>query len=325
MSFNSSSGVWSSDTIQVNYKQNHLRLDIAALGFFNTNEYVYEYRMKSLDTAWETTNNPTGINYTLQPGDYTLQVKVHPALSPNEVSYKNFSIIITPPWWQTWWFKIVAFIGLIAAIYFVIYRYNRNKYLNKIRTLETQQQIQTERERISRELHDNIGAQLSFIVSNIDWTIDSAGNMTKEEEKQRLTSINTTAKNVMSNLRESIWALNKEKITLEEFADKLKAYIQNIIALKPGLEFISQENIKTNITFSPTETLNIFRICQEVINNVIKHASATCLKIFITSDAEQNFLIQIEDNGKGFDVAGSMNGYGLENIKRKGTVVSIFK
>ncbi len=311
----SASGIWFANSIKLNYKQNRLRFDIAAMGMLNVNEYVYQYRLTDFDTTWQTTYQPTNINYVLQPGNYTLEIKCHPLLSANEVFTKNFSITITPPYWQTWWFRAIVFACIVAVIYFSVYRYNRSKYLRKIRLLETQQQIQTERERISRELHDNIGSQLSFIISNIDWTIDSSERMTKAEEMQRLAAINDTAKNVMSNLRESIWALNKEKITLEEFADKLKHYIQNIIELKPGLELVSKENIRSNISFSPTETLNLFRICQEVINNIIKHAQATLIKIYISSD-ENKFSILIEDNGKGFDVHEQLNGhYGLQNMQ----------
>lgn len=314
--FNSSSGIWFGDTIQLNYKQNHLRFDIAALGFFNTNEYEYEYRIIGLDSIWEKSNNLTGINYTLQPGSYTLEVKSHPVLSLNETSLKNFTIIISPPWWQTWWFRIGASVFAIALIYFIIYRYNRKKYLDKIREFEAHKQIQSERERISRELHDNIGSQLSFIISNIDWAIENKDNIKKEDEKKNLSAINDTARNVMGNLRESIWALNKEKITLEEFADKLKAYIQNIISLKPAIQFISEENIQSNISFSPIDALNIFRICQECINNVFRHSGATILKLNIVSATPQNFCINIEDNGKGFDVEQNMSGhYGLENMK----------
>lgn len=324
ISYNSSSGIWHGDDIQLTYKQNRLRFDAAAMGMLNVNEYVYQYRMIGFDTVWQTTYQPTNINYILQPGNYTFEIKCHPLLSAADEFSKSFSIIITPPFWQTWWFRITASVFALGIIYFVVYRYNRSKYLKKIRVLETQQQIQTERERISRELHDNIGAQLSFIISNIDWAIDSAGNISRDEEKQRLQSINSTARNVMGNLRESIWALNKEKITLEEFADKLKAYIQNIIELKPGLEFISHENIQMNISLSPTETLNIFRICQEVINNVIKHAAASVLKIFISSDANGKFSILIEDNGKGFDVKKNFNGhYGLQNINHRAAELNL--
>ncbi len=313
-SYNPSSGIWSSDSITLNYRQNRLRFDIAAMGMLNANEYVYQYRLKGLDTSWQTSYEPTNISYTLQPANYTLEIKCHPLLSSGQVFTKNFTIVITPPFWQTWWFRILILALAIAMVYFFIYRYNKNKYLKKIRQLETQHQIQTERERISRELHDNIGSQLSLMISNIDWTIDSVDKIPRSEEIQRLSSINSVARNVMTNLRESIWALNKEKITLDEFADKLKAYIQNITEIKPGLEFISHESIKSTINFPPTETLNIFRICQEVINNIIKHADATLIEISIAGEIDQTFSITITDNGKGFD-ASVQKGYGLENMR----------
>jgi ligand-binding sensor domain-containing protein/two-component sensor histidine kinase len=315
VSQNTSSGIWFGDAIKLNYKQSHLHFGVAAMGMLNANEYVYQYRLSGFDTIWQTTYRPTNLNYILQPGNYTLEIKCHPLFSRNVVFTKSFSIIITSPFWQTWWFAAIEFVCIVAVIYFSVYRYNRSRYLRKIRLLETQQQIQTERERISRELHDSIGTQLSFIISNIDWTIDSSERMTKAEEMQKLTSINEAAKNVMSNLRESIWALNKEKITIEEFADKLKLYIKNILELRPGLELVSKENIRSNISFSSTETLNLFRICQEVINNAIKHAQATLIKIYIWSD-ENKFSILIEDNGKGFDVSQQVNGhYGLQNMR----------
>ena len=318
VSFNSSSGIWFGDTIQLSYKQNNLHFDIAALGFFNADEYFYQYRIKQLDSLWEKSNNLSGINYTLPPGKYVLEVKCHPALSPDQITLKNFVIIITPPWWQTWWFIILAFVLMIFSIYLIIYQYNRKKYIAKIQALETQQQIQNERERISRELHDNIGSQLSFIISNIDWAIENKQQLDKEDEKKNLSHINDTARNVMSNLRESIWALNKETISFEEFADKLKAYIQNITALKRSMQFISEENISYNILFQPIDALNIFRICQECISNVIKHSKATILTLTIHSSSFNNFEIVIEDNGKGFDVEQNISEhYGLENIKHR--------
>lgn len=330
------------DEIKLNYLQNRLRFSIAALGLFNTSEYVYQWRIKNLDTVWETSNRPEGINYTLQPGDYTLEIKCHQALSSGNYFFKSIHIIITPPWWQTWWFRTAVFIFIVGVVYLFVHSYNRKKYLTKIRVLEMQQQLQNERERISRELHDNIGSQISFIISNIDWTIEGHEKMNKEEKRKMLGSIHDTAKNVMGNLRESIWALNKEKITLEEFADKMKAYIRNLLSMKPDIQFETEENIQSNISFSPVDALNIFRICQECITNVIRHAEASVLKLKIESKTENNFLIEISDNGKGFEQHQNQEGhFGLQNINHrakemgaqisiktghaKGTTVSIYK
>ncbi len=312
---NPSTKIWRGDTITLNHNQNRLQFDFAALGLFNNNEYLYKYRLKGFEESWQSTHQPTAIKYNLAPGKYTLEIVCSPVLSSNSIFKKNIAIIIKPPWWQTWWFSLLAVIATAGIIALIAAQYNRRKYLQKIRALQLQYQLQIERERISRELHDNIGAQLSFISSNIDWVIDRNEDLPKEQELQQMKAINETAKNVMSNLRETIWALHKEAITLNEFSDKLKVYIQNVIRLKPDIKFRSEENIIKNIVFTPAETLNIFRICQEIINNVIKHAEATLLKLLIYSD-EKSFSILIEDNGKGFNQSEKLNGhYGLENIK----------
>lgn len=303
------------DTIVLKYNQNRLQFDFAALGLLNNNEYLYKYRLEGFEENWQTTHHPTEIKYNLTPGKYVLQIECSLAFSSNNPVKKNITIIIHAPWWQTWWFKMSVAIIVIAAISLLVVQYNYKRYIQKIRALESLHQVQTERERISRELHDNIGAQLSFISSNIDWVIDRHGGLIKEKEIQQMKTINATAKNVMMNLRETIWALNKEEITLQEFSDKLKAYIQSILQLQPTLNFETEERIKKNWLFTPTETLNIFRTCQEVINNVIKHAEATVIKLFIYSD-ESSFQIRIEDNGKGFKLSEKLNEhYGLQNMK----------
>ena len=119
VSQNSSSGIWVGDAIKLSYKQNRLRFDIAAMGMLNVNEYVYQYRLADADTTWQTTYQPTNINYTLQPGNYTLEIKCHPLLSSKEEFTKNFSIIIIPPFWQTWWFR--TFIFVLLALFILLF------------------------------------------------------------------------------------------------------------------------------------------------------------------------------------------------------------
>ena len=309
--------VWRNDSIILRYNQNYLQFDIAAFGQLNTDEYTYHYRLRRLEDKWQTTNKPTNIRYVLQPGSYLLEIRCTPIFSSNHIFKKTITIIISPPWWMTWWFRILVIACFVGIVAFIVRQYLRRQYQKKLAALQLQQEIQNERDRISRDLHDNIGAQLSFISSNIDWIIDKNNEMGKEETLKQMYAINTTAKNVMSNLRETIWALHKEEITLLEFSDKLKAYIQNILQLQSGLEFISEEKIGRNFILTPTEMLNIFRICQECINNVLKHADATLLKLMVQSD-EKYFYIIIEDNGKGFNSTETVSGhYGLINMKHR--------
>ena len=303
------------DTIILKHFENRLQFDLAALGILNNNEYLYQYRLAGFDNTWQTTHYPTAIKYNLSPGTYVLKVVCSAALSKGNLFKKNIVIIIKLPWWKSWWFLTLAIIFLIGAVAFIVFYYNHRKFIQKIRALELQHQIQLERERISRELHDNIGSQISFISSNSDWLIDKNQELDKNDELAQLKEINVTAKNVMMNLRETIWTLQKEEITLLEFFDKLKSYVLNILHLKPGIVFKAEEKITEDFVLTPLETLNIFRICQECITNVVKHSGADFLKIFVYSD-EKSYNILIEDNGKGFNKEQKLNDhFGLANMK----------
>jgi signal transduction histidine kinase len=314
--YNSFGGAWRSDSITLAYNQNHFQFDIAAIGLLNPNEYVYKYRLYSFEEPWQTTHQPTSIRYTLQPGNYILEINCSPILSPNSIFSKKIYITINVPWWQTWWFRIIAFAVLVSLTALIVLRYNRQKYQKKIQALQLQTEIQNERERISKELHDNIGTQLSYISSNVDWMLDAPVSFSREEEMKRLSAVNKTAKEMISDLRETIWAMKKESVQLDDLADKLKLFIQSQRILKPAMQINIKEDIQHTISFSPTEALNIFRICQEAIGNCIKHSGASLLNITIRSGTKANFLIAIEDNGKGFlQNIEYKNHYGLENMR----------
>jgi len=316
--FDFQKGFWNSDSILLNYDQDHLQFDFAALGLLNTNEYNYKYRVNNFEQTWQTSNHPTDIRYTLEPGKYILEIYCSPILSSNSVVFKKIFIIITPPWWQTWWFRAMAFVTLVSLVSFVVWQYNHQKFQDKIRSLQLQNELQKDRERISRELHDNIGTQLSYINSNVDWLLEAPVEFSKEEERKRLSVVNDTAKNLVSDLRETIWAIKKESIQLDELADKVKSFLQSQCIVQPQLEMFVKENIEKNVKLSPTEALNIFRVCQEAIMNSIKHSNAGKISLSIRSDKIHDFDFVIEDDGKGFKLNGHIDGhYGMENMKHR--------
>jgi len=339
---NSFGGSWNSDTIRLSHDQDHLQFDVAATGLLNPNEFLYKYRLVGFDQFWQTTTQPTGIRYILQPGKYWLDIHCSPVLYSTRALQKHLLIIISPPWWKTWWSITSSVAAAILLIFGISYSIIRQRYRWKLRKLEVDQQLIRERERISRELHDNIGTQLSYISNSIDWLIETPNAFNREEERSRLVVVNDTARSLVIDLRETIWAMKKEFILLDEFADKLKLYLQSQALLQPQLETVITENIRKKYNFSPTEALNIFRICQEAIANSVRHSQAEKICLSIQSGPDQDFSFTIEDNGKGFHPHIPYQGhYGLENMTHraaeagakviiesqpgKGTRVTVFK
>jgi signal transduction histidine kinase len=188
-----------------------------------------------------------------------------------------------------------------------------------IRALEVQYKIQLERERISRDLHDNVGTQLSLISRSIQGIVLDAGNISEEDKKKKLQSTGQNSVDVINALRETIWALNKKEVSILEFFDKLKSFTQKQSAPYPETQLLFKETIgNNNLPLGPAEALNLFRICQEAITNALKYAHATLLKIEMKVQ-EQRYTVSITDNGIGFD-KNNINTtlhYGFENMKHR--------
>jgi signal transduction histidine kinase len=312
------SPAWRGDSILLEYDQNHLAFDIAAFGMLSTNEYNYKYRVRGFETSWQSTRYPRGIRYTLSPGTYSLEIVCSPLHSTTFSVVRNFTIVIRPPWWQRLWAITLALIALVATVAFVVWRYNRWKYQKKIRELQARNELQNERERISRELHDNIGTQLSLISSNMDWLLEDPPSLNTDERLRRLSAVNETAKDLVSDLRETIWAIKKEEIQLDELADKLKMFLLSKCSPDPSIELEIKEDIQENRSLSPVEALNIFRICQEALVNSFKHARASKLFLSIESNNRTTYSFVISDNGGGFIQTGGFRGhYGLENMRHR--------
>ncbi len=204
--------------------------------------------------------------------------------------------------------SVLVFVVVLMAAFFFYFNY-RNRQKIKLKKIIEDQQVreqhavhdaeEIQRKRIAAELHDNMGAQISFINSNIDWMIDSPAPLTGEEQKKRLQIINETSHGLMRSLRETIWALSRDQINIEEFSDKLKAYIQSFIQFQPGMHFRVLENIEYNISLKPVQALNIFRIFQEGVNNALKYSKAKNLELNVVAKSHQ-FEIRLEDDGIGF-------------------------
>ncbi len=202
-------------------------------------------------------------------------------------------------------------IGVALIVLLIVWRLNVIKLKKKLIEIENEKKLQHDRERISRDLHDNVGGQLSYVM----FSLEGNEELTQEKRMDKNHQLANALRDVTGNLRETIWALNKEELCLQDIADKLKLYARNMFAYSSTkLKF--DESIKDDKPLNPVFALTVFRICQEIINNVFKHAQATELMIKIKK--EENIQITIADNGIGFiSNASDDDSFGLNNIQTR--------
>lgn len=190
------------------------------------------------------------------------------------------------------------------------------KLKTAIKEIETQNKLQEQRLTISRDLHDNIGAQLTFIISSIDNIYYAFPNIT-QEIKAQLSKISNFSKETISELRDTIWALNKDQFTLDSLNSRILNFIENAKNVKSTIDF--EVEIDTNNSNREIDSLvgiNLYRCVQEAINNALKYSDASKIKFTITE--QNNHLdIKIIDNGKGFNIDEIDLGNGLINIKKR--------
>lgn len=212
---------------------------------------------------------------------------------------------------------IILLSSILVILILVSWRISINNLKKKQRALEALQAIQKEKERISRDLHDNVGGQLSYVLYSMDNIVDED----KVKQIELAKSMNDSIRNVISNLRETIWAINDEEISMNDFSDKLKVYVRTMFK-NMNTKIVFNEKLSAELKLNSAVGLNLYRICQEIINNVFKHAKATKLEIFIVSG--DKIEIVISDNGIGFNPdKASDNSFGLTNIRDRSNEIGV--
>ena len=314
-----SSDVWRGGTVRFNYNQNHLQFDFAALGPLNADKYFYRYRLIGFEKYWQNTHQPTGIRYILQPGTYMLEIACSNELSGTEVK-KTFVVVISPPFWLTWWFFALVCMCVIGTVVLVVTFYNKRRYQKTLQEFILNQRLQNQRESISRDLHDNLGAQVNAIFYGTGLL-----KQTNDHEQKLVDNLHDTAGDMLTVLRETLWALKINEVEATNLWLRILNFARKIGNYYPAVKMDLSGSPAPVMTINASMALNIILIVQEAINNAVRHSEASIISI--TSYSGNNtWIIEIADDGKGFDIAAvssEAESYGLENMAERATESNI--
>ncbi|MGH7450322.1 MAG: two-component regulator propeller domain-containing protein [bacterium] len=297
-------GISETQEIELSYKDNIFTFEFAALSYRNTFKNQYVYTLEGFNENWIQLGTKHDVTFTnLDPGKYTLRVKGSNNDGVWNETGASVKIIITPPYWQTWWFR-----GLIAAavIGFLVglYNYRVSKLL----------EIERTRNRIARDLHDEVGSSLSSIALMSELMQEEPGLV--EKTKRELQQIGATALNVVETMDDLVWTINPKYDKLENLLLRMKEFAGEMLAPKQiSYSFHGPEQDvfqPLNMNFRH----HLLLIYKEILHNIIKHAQARHVDISITK-TDGLLTLKLADDGKGFDPSAVRNGNGLKNMQAR--------
>lgn len=304
-------------SLNLPYNKNFLSFEFSALDYKDPLSNIYAYMMQGVDADWVLAGNRNFADYpNLKPGSYTFKVK-----AANSDGFWNetgtaLHIKINPPWWQSRWFRILASLILAAGFVLGVRHISQRQLQRQIRQMEIEHKLHEERERISRDLHDHIGAQLANIITGLALAEKYNEHNNEEKSTELMKLLQADASYTISQLRETIWALSQQELDTEGFIQHLKTYFKSQSGLSQALTIHFHDEVQNPVLISSAQALNLFRIIQEAAQNTLKYANAKNLHIRFKLKGK-TLLLSVKDDGVFSHSDTNTKGFGLENMKKR--------
>jgi signal transduction histidine kinase/ligand-binding sensor domain-containing protein len=293
--------------VTLNHNQSFFSIEFTTLEFMSPNKIEYAYKLDGFDKDWVNVGNQNFASYTnLDPGQYTFHAK---ATNPDGLwgsSVASISIIINPPFWQTWWFvslSVLAIGALINAVHH--YRLSQSLKVERIRN------------KIASDLHDEVGSSLTRISIYSELL---QNNSPEGERLNYLSRISSMSREIVSTMSDIVWSIDNRSDTAGALLMRMKDFANELLQPKNITYDFRVSGINEKAIVDPLIRQNIYLLFKEAINNMAKHAHATNVVIKITNDSKKIKMI-LSDNGKGFDIAKDFNGNGLKNMERRAKAI----
>jgi len=240
----------------------------------------------------------------LGPGSYRFHVRACNNDGVWNESGIVLPIVLAPHFWQMLWFKL-AIPAVVGLLLFAWYRF-RMAQLREIERLRVQ---------IAADLHDDVGARLTKVAMVTEFMERETGPMDKS--KPHVENIARTTREVIQAMDEIVWTINPKNDTLDNLANYIFQYAQEYFqntGVRCRMDLPAQ---LPHYPLSTEERHNLFMAVKEALNNVLKHAHATEVRISLALEAN-DLRIVVTDNGCGFVMNGSHNGGdGLNNMRER--------
>ena len=284
-------------------QQTNLEIQYTGLSFIKPEHVRFKYKLAGRDADWlEVGTRRTAYFSYLPPGDYTFRVTAANSDGVWNETGAQLRIVVLPPFYRTWWFRVLVTLSLIGAA--VLFYRRRVAQLERARVAQEEfsrrliESQEHERQRLAAELHDGLSQNLVIIKNRALLSLQHQDD--PERLCEQIEEIAETADESLAAARELAHNLRPFQIDRLGLTKALEALVRKAASAQP-LQFTCQVDPLEGL-LSPELEINLYRVVQESINNLLKHAAATTAGLTITR-APHWLAVTIQDNGRGFSIA----------------------
>jgi signal transduction histidine kinase/ligand-binding sensor domain-containing protein len=303
-------------TLTVPPGRSRLEIRYTALNFSAPEKVQFRYRLEGLDAAWVNGGAKRAVDYSYLPhGQYRFEVQAcnnEGLWSPQSA---GLDLIIPPYFWQTWWFIGFVLLAGAGGIVFTVRKIEKTKSERRLEREKQARLVELERARIARDIHDDIGSELTHVIVLSE--LLKRDNAQPKEVEANATMIGNTARKAVRGLRTIIWAANPRNDTLDSLVQYISHYSDDFCE---AASLPCRLDLPTEVPALPLTAEvrhNLFMFVKEALHNVVKHARAS--EVRLSLNLHDGFLeLRVVDNGAGFKVDSAANPRGgLANMRHR--------
>ena len=294
-----------------------LEIHYTALNFSVPELVRFKCWLEGHETSWSQAGDERLARYPkLPPGHYRFHVQ---ACNEDGVwsspDAAVLEVTVQPQFWQTGWFRAAGVVFILGIVASIVRYLSTQKLHRQLQSLQQREALEKERARIARDLHDQLGANLTQVA--LLGEMAEADKNEPAEIELHAQQISQTARETTRSLDEIVWAVNPANDTLDGLVNYAGKYAQEYLALA-GLRCRAELPSQLPAVPIPPEVRhNVFLAFKEAVHNVVKHARATEARIRLRLEPE-TFILEIEDNGRGVqNLDAKQNRNGLRNMKKR--------
>lgn len=287
--------------------RDHIQIDFVGLSFGTGEVPQYQYMLEGAENAWSPPTLQRSVIYAgLRPRSYRFAVRA--INSDGLVSRQAASVAFTvlAPIWLRWWFLLAVSLSIVLVAY-AAWRY-------RIRQLAALHGV---RMRIATDLHDDIGSSLSQIAI----LTELVRKKPHQDTASSLDQIAHVSRELVDSMSDIVWATNPNHDRVGDLAQRMREFASEVSS-GSEIEFrLLVTGIEDSRKLSANLRRQVYLIFKESIHNVIRHSGATQARVCLTKE-DGSLVLEIADNGKGFDTLRNVHGHGLASTRERAASIA---